>query len=63
MTFSAATQPPKGRGPSRSLTKTELKLAWDRIRSAAASGDLQANALLIALAENKPVIGAPAFTA
>jgi hypothetical protein len=56
MTFTAAAQPPKGRGPNRGLTKGELRLAWDRIRSAASSGDLQANALLIALAENKPVI-------
>ncbi|MBV6823856.1 hypothetical protein [Pseudomonas sp. PD9R] len=56
MSFSATAQPPKGRGPSRSLTKAELKLAWDRIRSAAASGDLQASALLIALAEQRPLM-------
>ncbi|RMV84729.1 hypothetical protein ALP04_01932 [Pseudomonas amygdali pv. sesami] len=46
----------KQRGPQARPTRTELNLAWARIRAAAESGNVTANALLIALSENKPVI-------
>lgn len=58
-TFSADRQPSKGRGQSRSLTKGEVQRAWDSLRSAAAKGDLQASALLIALAECRPILQSP----
>lgn len=62
-TFSCDRQPGKGRGPSRTVTKVEVQSAWNQLRTAAAAGDLQASALLIALAENKPVIAMGALTA
>ncbi|MCQ3001421.1 hypothetical protein NLO98_16855 [Pseudomonas syringae] len=46
----------KPRGPQAKPTKAELNSAWARIRSAADKGSVEASALLIALAENKPVI-------
>jgi len=46
----------KNRGPQAKPTRAELNSAWARIRSAAGQGSVEACALLIALAENKPVI-------
>ena len=45
----------KPRGRQAKPTRHEVSAAWDRLRSAADGGDLQANALLIALVENKPL--------
>ncbi|SDP40946.1 hypothetical protein SAMN04489798_5667 [Pseudomonas arsenicoxydans] len=45
----------KTRGRQAKPTRNEVSAAWDRIRSAADGGDLQASALLIALVENKPL--------
>jgi hypothetical protein len=50
------TTTPKQRGPQAKPTRAELNSAWARIRSAADQGSVEASALLIALAENKPVI-------
>ena len=50
--MSAAIKP---RGRQAKPTRHEVAAAWDRLRSAADGGDLQANALLIALAESKPL--------
>lgn len=60
MTFSAVSQPIKRRSRNNSLTKREVAAAWDRLRTAAGGGDIKACALLIALAERRPVIGLPA---
>ncbi len=46
----------KPRGRQARPTRNEVSAAWDRIRTAADSGDLQASALLIALAESKPLV-------
>lgn len=46
----------KQRGPQAKPTRAELNSAWARIRLAADQGSVEACALLIALAENKPVI-------
>lgn len=51
------------RGQQAKPTRDELLAAWARLRSAAGSGDVVATALLIALVENKPVIGIEALTA
>ncbi|WP_323154871.1 hypothetical protein [Pseudomonas alvandae] len=48
----------KSRGHQAKPTRAEVKAAWGRLRSAAEQGNVQASALLIALAENKPVISA-----
>jgi sugar/nucleoside kinase (ribokinase family) len=45
----------KTRGRQAKPTKVEVVAAWDRLRTAATAGDLQASALLIALAEGKPL--------
>lgn len=45
----------KTRGRQAKPTRNEVSAAWDRLRSAADGGDLQASALLIALAESKPL--------
>lgn len=44
------------RGRQHKRTRPEVAAAWGRLREAAADGSVQASALLIALAENKPVI-------
>ncbi|WP_371231483.1 hypothetical protein ACAW63_02630 [Pseudomonas sp. QE6] len=49
----------KTRGHQVRPTKAEVTTAWGRIRSAADAGDLQAAALLVALAENKPFLQLP----
>lgn len=55
MTFTADQQPDKRRGRSRNVTRAEIRAAWDRLRAAAAAGDVQANAALIRLStEHKP---------
>lgn len=51
------------RGPQAKPTRNELLAAWARLRSAAGSGDVVATALLIALAENKPVLSASGLVA
>lgn len=45
----------KTRGRQAKPTKVEVIAAWDRLRTAATAGDLQASALLIALVENRPL--------
>lgn len=45
----------KTRGRQAKPTRHEVSAAWDRLRSAADGGDLQASALLIALVESKPL--------
>lgn len=52
--MSATTKP---RGHQAKPTRAEVKAAWGRLRSAAEQGNVQASALLIALTENKPVLG------
>ncbi|KPW63539.1 MULTISPECIES: hypothetical protein [Pseudomonas] len=47
----------KQRGQQAKPTRAEVKAAWSRLRSAADQGNVQASALLIALTENKPVLG------
>ncbi len=59
MTFSSDSQPAKRRSRNNELTKREVTAAWDRLRTAAGGGDIKACALLIALAERRPVIGLP----
>lgn len=51
MAFSEDQQPNKRRGRARDLTKHEVEAARNRLRDAAAAGDIQACAALIALAE------------
>lgn len=53
MTFTADQQPAKRRGRSRNVTRAEISAAWDRLRTAAAAGDVAANAALIRLTEHK----------
>lgn len=48
--------PKPARGRQHKPTRSEVAAAWNRLREAAADGSVQASALLIALAENKPVI-------
>lgn len=55
--------PTKPRGPQAKPTRAELTAAWNQLRAAAGQGDIQASALLIALAENKPVIAMGTQTA
>lgn len=52
-TFTESHRPTKKRGRSKSLTKHEVEAARNRLRDAAAAGDVQACAALIALAENQ----------
>lgn len=49
------------RGPQRKPTRADVGQAWQCLREAAKGGNIQAAALLIALAENKPVIDGRAF--
>lgn len=55
MTFTADQQPTKRRGRSRIVTRHEVAAAWERIRDAAAAGDIQASAALIALTGTHPL--------
>lgn len=48
--------PTKLRGHQAKPTRAEVKAAWGRLRNAADQGSVQANALLIALVENHPLI-------
>lgn len=48
------------RGRQCRPTRRELEAAWVRLRAAADQGDIQATALLVALAENRPLFPAPA---
>lgn len=48
----------KARGPQLKATRSDIEKAWQRLRAAADTGDLQASALLIALAENRPLLPA-----
>lgn len=43
------------RGKQAKPTRAEVRAAWDRLRAAAAAGNVAANAALIALAENRPL--------
>lgn len=47
----------KPRGHQVKPTRAEVQAAWSRLRLAADQGSVQASALLIALTENKPVLG------
>ena len=51
MAFFEHEQPTKRRGRARNVSKAEIQAAWDRIRDKAKAGDVQASALLIALAK------------
>ncbi|RII80240.1 hypothetical protein D0894_01300 [Pseudomonas monteilii] len=53
------TATPKMRGQQTKPTTAEVRDAWARLRDAAGKGDVQANALLIALTENKPAFSLP----
>lgn len=55
MAFTEDQQPTKRRGRAKDVTKREVEAARDRLRDAAAAGDVQACAALIALAERRPV--------
>jgi hypothetical protein len=44
------------RGRQARPTKSDVSGAWASIRSAAAQGDIQASALLIALTEGRPLL-------
>lgn len=48
----------KVRGKRARPTRTELAAYYDALRSKASEGDVQATALLIALAERRPLIPA-----
>ena len=54
MAFTEAQQPTKRRGRAKCVTKHEVDAARERLRDAAAAGDLQACAALIALVERRP---------
>lgn len=43
------------RGRQHKPTRAEVSAAWNRLRTAAEQGNLQACAALIALAENRPL--------
>ncbi|MEE5760317.1 hypothetical protein V2N83_10665 [Streptococcus pneumoniae] len=45
----------KTRGRQHRPTRSEVAACYDRLRSAADQGNVQAAALLIALAENRPL--------
>ncbi len=55
MAFTEAQQPTRRRGRAKEVTKREVQAARDFLRQAAAAGDVQACAALIALAENRPL--------
>ncbi|RXU25525.1 hypothetical protein SAMN05444503_1177 [Pseudomonas sp. BS3767] len=52
------TKPPRGR--NHKATSSDIEKAWRRIRDAADAGNLEASALLIALADKRPLIDAGA---
>jgi hypothetical protein len=56
MAFSEEQQPTRRRGRAKCVTKHEVEAARERLRDAAAAGDVQACAALIALAESRPVL-------
>lgn len=56
MAFTEAQQPTKRRGRAKCVTKHEVEAARERLRDAAAAGDVQACAALIALAERRPAL-------
>jgi hypothetical protein len=49
----------KPRGPQAKATRADIDKAWQRLRAAADTGDLQASAMLIALAERRPLLPSP----
>ena len=53
-------QTTKPRGRNHKATSSDIEKAWRRIRDAADAGNLEASALLIALAEKRPFIDAGA---
>ncbi|MCD1609848.1 hypothetical protein [Stutzerimonas kunmingensis] len=55
MAFTEAQQPTKRRGRAKDVTKREVQAAREFLRQAAAAGDVQACAALVALAERRPV--------
>lgn len=54
---------PKIRGRQHKPTRSEVAAHYDRLRAAADQGNVQASALLIALAENRPVLPVGAVAA
>lgn len=54
---------PKLRGRQHKPTRSEVAANYERLRAAADKGDVQASALLIALAENRPVLPVGAVAA
>lgn len=50
----------KARGRQHRPTRSEIAAYYEFLRSAANKGNVQASALLIALAENRPVLPAEA---
>lgn len=48
----------KARSRQIKPVRAEVRAAWERLRKAADSGDIQASALLIALTEARPLIRA-----
>jgi hypothetical protein len=53
----------KHRGRQAKPTRSEISAYYERLRAAADKGDVQASALLIALAENRPVLPVGAVAA
>lgn len=51
------------RGRQHKPTRAEVSAYYERLRAAANRGDVQASALLIALAENRPVLPVGAVAA
>lgn len=56
MTHEADMNTTKPRGRQQKATSTDVSKAWLRLRDAAEAGNLEASALLIALAERRPLI-------
>lgn len=53
--FSGDRQPERRRGRARKVTRREIEAAKERLRDAAASGDIRACAALVALDEGRVV--------
>jgi len=53
----------KTRGHQTKPTRAEISAAYERLRTAANAGSVQANAVLIALAERRPLLPLDALAA
>tara|TARA_R110000822_G_scaffold173299_1_gene312899 strand:+ start:5559 stop:5759 length:201 start_codon:yes stop_codon:yes gene_type:complete len=56
MVFTAVNQPARRRGRAKRVTEQELSAYYSMLRSAADGGDVQAASVLIALAEERPLL-------